>query len=40
MTALMYAAKEGHVDVVKLLVDFKANLQLCEKVQTYINTKV
>ena len=31
VTALIYAAKEGHADVMKLLVDFKANLQPCDK---------
>jgi len=30
MTALLYAAQEGHTDIAKLLLDFKADLNVCD----------
>ena len=38
MTALLYAAQDGHVAVVKLAADFRANLQCCDKVYIYTHT--
>jgi len=32
MSALLWAAQEGHAEVVKVLVDAKANLDLVDKV--------